>query len=50
MLKTAVKLFIEEAEKLETIESILLEARYKKDVNGRWILPKLVATELVTVS
>lgn len=50
MLKTAVRLFLEEAEKMGTIEDILEEARYKRDASGRWIPPKLVATELVTVS
>ncbi len=48
MLKTAVRLFVEEAEKLGTLEDILDESRYKKDPTGRWIPPKLVATELVT--
>jgi predicted RNase H-like HicB family nuclease len=47
MLKTAVRLFIEEAEKMGTLEEILDESRYKKDPNGCWIPPKLVATELV---
>jgi predicted RNase H-like HicB family nuclease len=50
MLKTAVRLFLEEAEKMGTIEDILEEAKYKKDTSGRWIPPKLVATELVTAS
>lgn len=50
MLKTAVRLFLEEAEKMGTIEEILEEARYKKDASGRWIPPKLIATELVTAS
>jgi predicted RNase H-like HicB family nuclease len=49
MIKAAVKLFLEEAEKLGTLEDILEEAKYKKDVNGRWCPPKLVATELVTI-
>jgi predicted RNase H-like HicB family nuclease len=49
MLKTAIILFIEEAEKMGTITDILEEAKYKQDVNGRWITPKLVATELITV-
>jgi predicted RNase H-like HicB family nuclease len=48
MLKTAVRLFVEEAEKMGTLEDILDESRYKKDPAGRWIPPKLVATELVT--
>lgn len=50
MLKTAVRLFIEEAEKLGTIEDILGEANYKKDASGKWLPPKLVATESVSLS
>lgn len=49
MLKTAVRLFLEEAEKLGTLEDILEEAHYVKDKNGKWIPPKLVATELATI-
>lgn len=50
MLKTAVRLFLEEAEKMGTLEDILEESKYKKDANGRWLPPKLVATESVSVS
>lgn len=50
MLKTAVRLFLEEADKMGTIEDILEESRYKRDANGRWLPPKLIATELVSVS
>lgn len=50
MLKTAVKLFLEEAEKMGTLEDILEESRYKKDASGRWLPPKLVATELISAS
>ncbi|MBE0425085.1 MAG: type II toxin-antitoxin system HicB family antitoxin [Nitrospirae bacterium] len=49
MLKTAVRLFIEEAEKMGTLESILEESNYKKDASGKWIPPKLIATELVSI-
>jgi len=49
MLKTAVRLFIEEAEKIGTLEDILEEANYKKDASGKWLPPKLVATELVSI-
>jgi predicted RNase H-like HicB family nuclease len=49
MLKTAVKLFIEEAEKIGTLKDILEEANYKKDESGKWVPPKLVATELVSI-
>ncbi|MEW6201770.1 MAG: type II toxin-antitoxin system HicB family antitoxin [bacterium] len=45
MLKTAVRLFLEEAEKMGTLEDILEESKYRKDTNGRWLPPKLVATE-----
>lgn len=50
MLKTAVRLFIEEAEKMNTLQDILEEAKYSKDEAGRWLPPKLVATELVSVN
>jgi hypothetical protein len=50
MLKTAVRLFLEEAEKMGTLEDILEESNYKKDASGRWIPPKLIATELVSIS
>jgi predicted RNase H-like HicB family nuclease len=50
MLKTAVRLFIEEAEKMGTLEGILEESRYRKDENGRWLPPKLIATESVSIS
>ena len=50
MLKTAVRLFLEEAGKMGTLGTILEESKYKKDVSGQWIPPKLVATELVSVS
>ena len=49
-LKTAVNLFLEEAEKMSTLVDILEESGYKKDANGRWLPPKLVATELVSIS
>lgn len=49
MLKAAVRLFLEEAEKIGTIKDILEESGYKKDARGSWIPPKLVATELVSI-
>ena len=49
MLKTAVRLFIEEAEKMGTLEVILEESRYKKDASGRWLPPKLVSTEALSL-
>lgn len=50
MLKNAVRLFIEEAEKMGTLKDILEESRYKKDPSGRWLPPKVVATELISIS
>jgi predicted RNase H-like HicB family nuclease len=49
MLKTAVRLFVEEAERLGTLEDILEESNYKKDESGKWLPPRLVATELVSI-
>ncbi len=50
MLKTAVRLFIEEAEKMGTLEDILEESSYKRDASGKWIPPELVSTELVSIN
>ena len=49
MLKSAVRLFLEEAEKMGTIEDILDESHYSKDTTGRWIPPKMVAAEVVSI-
>ena len=49
MLRTAVRLFLEEVEKMGTLDEILSEANYVKDTSGRWIPPKLVATELASI-
>jgi len=44
-LKTAVRLFLEEAEKMGTLEDILCEAGYEKASYGAWTAPRLIATE-----
>jgi predicted RNase H-like HicB family nuclease len=49
-LKTAVRLFLEEAEKLGTLKDILAEAGYRKDRSGRWNPPSLIALELVELA
>lgn len=49
MLKIAVRLFLEEAEEMGTLDDILEESGYKKGANGRWLPPKLVATELISL-
>ncbi|MBK5102232.1 MAG: hypothetical protein JJE15_14750 [Desulfobacteraceae bacterium] len=48
-LKTAVRLFLEEAEKMGTLEDILKESGYEKINLNRWMTPRLVATELMSV-
>ncbi|MDI9571052.1 MAG: type II toxin-antitoxin system HicB family antitoxin [Pseudomonadota bacterium] len=44
-LKTAVRLFIEEAEKMGTLEDIMCEAGYEKGSCGDWMAPRLIVTE-----
>ena len=48
-LRTAVRLFVEEAEKMGTLASILKESGFKKTANG-WQAPRLMATEVMTVT
>jgi len=49
-IKTAVRLFLEEAEKMGTLEDILIESGYQKDESNNWIAPKIVATEVSGIS
>ncbi len=49
-LKTAVRLFLEEAEKMGTLNEILEEARFKKDESDTWIPLRIVATELASLT
>jgi len=49
-LKIAVRLFLEEAEKLGTLEEILSESGYEKAEFGEWLTPRLIATELAEVN
>ena len=46
-LKTAVRLFLEESEKMGTLEDILEEAGYESTGADYWSSPRVVATELV---
>lgn len=48
-LKTAVRLFLEESEKMGTLEDILTESGYEKTDLNRWMTPRLVATELMSI-
>ena len=49
-LKIAVRLFIEEAQKLGTLDDILKEAGYQRGPDGRWKSPRIVATEVMSVA
>lgn len=49
-LKTAVRLFIEEAEKLGTLDDILREAGYQHSADGGWKSPRIVSTEVMSLS
>lgn len=49
-LRTAVRLFVEEAEKLGTLEDILGEAGYQRDPEGRWKSPRIVAAEVMSLA
>ncbi len=48
-LITAVRLFVEESEKMGTLEEILREAGYEKKDGDRWMTPRLVSTELMSI-
>ena len=48
-LRTAVRLFIEEAGRMGTLDEILAESGYSKTDTGHWETPRLVATEFMTI-
>ncbi len=41
---------MEEAEKLGTLEEILREAGYQRGLDGTWKSPRIVATEVMSLS
>jgi predicted RNase H-like HicB family nuclease len=49
-LKTAVRLFLEEAAKMGTLEDILEESGYERINFDHWATPRLVATELMSIA
>ncbi len=49
-LRIAVRLFIEEAEKLGTLDDILGEAGYQRAPDGEWKSPRIVSTEVMSLS
>jgi len=46
-LKTAVRLFLEESEKMGTLEDILEESGFQQGADGNWQYPQIVATEVM---
>jgi len=49
MLKEAIRLFIEETERMGTMQSILEESGFSLDENMVFVPPKIVSTEVVTL-
>jgi predicted RNase H-like HicB family nuclease len=49
-LKTAVRLFVEEAQKMGTLEDILEESGFTQSSESSWLPPRLVATELMSMA
>lgn len=49
-LKIAVGLFLEEAERMGTLEDILSEAGYEMNDFNCWMAPRIVASELMSTS
>lgn len=49
-LRTAVRLFVEEAGKLGTLEDVLREAGYQRETDGSWKSPRIVATEVMSLA
>lgn len=47
MLKTAIRLFLEEAEKMGTLDEILGEIQYTVNHDGCYVPPKIIAAEEV---
>lgn len=48
-LKTAIRLFIEESEKMGTLEDILMESGYERTNSNHWVTPQLVLTEHISL-
>ncbi len=48
-LRTAVRLFLEEADKMGTLEEILTDAGYIKGSAGEWQPPEMLCTEKLVV-
>lgn len=48
-LKIAVRLFLEEAENMGTLEDILFEAGYRKREINKWKAPEMIAIEAIAM-
>ncbi len=49
-LKTAMRLFMEEAQKMGTLEDILEESGFTQTSPSSWLPPRLVATEVMSMA
>ena len=49
-LKTAVRLFVEEAQKMGTLEDILEESGFTQTSASSWLPPRLIATEIMSMA
>jgi hypothetical protein len=49
-LKIAVNLFLEEAERMGTLEEILSEAGFEINDSNNWISPGIVSSELMSTA
>ncbi|MEI6205240.1 MAG: hypothetical protein WCP20_00525 [Desulfuromonadales bacterium] len=49
-LKIAVRLFMEEAQKMGTLEDILEESGFTQTSSSSWLPPRLVATEVMSMA
>lgn len=49
MLRTAIRLFLEESEKMGTLDEILSEVNYTVNHDGRYVPPKIIAAEEVSL-
>jgi predicted RNase H-like HicB family nuclease len=49
-LKTAVRLFVEEAQKMGTLDDILEESGFTQSPTSSWHPPRLLGTELMSMA
>ena len=49
MLKSAVRLFLEESDRQGHLKQILEESGYTLDDKGKWVAPQIISTEMVSL-